>query len=288
MFDLSPGGSRIRARLWPRGRRVGADCAGGDPRSRPAGHAGPDPAGRHRVSRDHCCGGPAWQVTWPLTTSRSPPPRPPRCCQCWRAAATAAETCPSATPRAGRSGWRAGCARRSARAAVGVRRPGHGPPARLVSAPGTAPKDDSLPKPVAAELRAHRARQNRERLAASNIWQDHDMVFAQENGRPGRPACRLGGMVEHPCRNGHRARENARDAALGRDDRAGRGHRARRRAGPAGALRHPGDARLHARLVGTGGGRRRARRPGPFRANCYRNCYQAPEGAIMKPSVSAG
>jgi integrase len=41
-----------------------------------------------------------------------------------------------------------------------------------------------LPKPVVADLRVHRARQNRERPAASNIWEDHDLVFAQENGRP--------------------------------------------------------------------------------------------------------
>jgi integrase len=32
--------------------------------------------------------------------------------------------------------------------------------------------------------RAHRARQNRERLAAANIWEDSGVAFAQENGRP--------------------------------------------------------------------------------------------------------
>ena len=41
-----------------------------------------------------------------------------------------------------------------------------------------------LARPLVAELRAHRASQNRERLAAAGIWEDHDVVFAQENGRP--------------------------------------------------------------------------------------------------------
>jgi integrase len=33
-------------------------------------------------------------------------------------------------------------------------------------------------------LRSHRARQASERLAAGDIWQDHDLVFASENGAP--------------------------------------------------------------------------------------------------------
>jgi len=41
-----------------------------------------------------------------------------------------------------------------------------------------------LPWPLVQKLRAHRARQNRERLAAANIWEDSGVVFAQENGRP--------------------------------------------------------------------------------------------------------
>ena len=41
-----------------------------------------------------------------------------------------------------------------------------------------------LPSPLVRALRAHRAQQNRERLAAANLWEDSGVVFAQENGRP--------------------------------------------------------------------------------------------------------
>jgi integrase len=41
-----------------------------------------------------------------------------------------------------------------------------------------------VPWPLVRKFRAHRAQQNRERLAAANIWEDSGVVFAQENGRP--------------------------------------------------------------------------------------------------------
>ncbi len=41
-----------------------------------------------------------------------------------------------------------------------------------------------LPAQVLAELKAHRTRQNAERLAAGSWWQDGDFVFAKEDGRP--------------------------------------------------------------------------------------------------------
>lgn len=41
-----------------------------------------------------------------------------------------------------------------------------------------------LPPEFIPSLRAHRTRQKAERLAAANIWEDHDLVFAQPNGRP--------------------------------------------------------------------------------------------------------
>lgn len=41
-----------------------------------------------------------------------------------------------------------------------------------------------LPELTACALRAHRARQNQERLAAGEAWQDHDLVFATREGRP--------------------------------------------------------------------------------------------------------
>ena len=41
-----------------------------------------------------------------------------------------------------------------------------------------------LPPELVAVLRKHRAAQSRERLAAANVWEDHDLVWCQENGRP--------------------------------------------------------------------------------------------------------
>ncbi len=42
----------------------------------------------------------------------------------------------------------------------------------------------ALPKQLVEALRAHRAAQLEERIAAGPLWQDHDLVFAQPNGRP--------------------------------------------------------------------------------------------------------
>lgn len=41
-----------------------------------------------------------------------------------------------------------------------------------------------LPDALAAALRAHRAAQHEERLAAGDKWQDHGLIFAQPNGKP--------------------------------------------------------------------------------------------------------
>jgi integrase len=41
-----------------------------------------------------------------------------------------------------------------------------------------------LPPELVTALRKHRAAQSRERLAAANVWEDHDLVWCQENGRP--------------------------------------------------------------------------------------------------------
>jgi len=41
-----------------------------------------------------------------------------------------------------------------------------------------------VPSPLVRLLKAHRARQKRERLAAANVWEDFGVVFAQENERP--------------------------------------------------------------------------------------------------------
>jgi integrase len=42
----------------------------------------------------------------------------------------------------------------------------------------------ALPAPLVEALGAHRAAQLEERIAAGPLWQDHDLVFAQPNGRP--------------------------------------------------------------------------------------------------------
>jgi hypothetical protein len=41
-----------------------------------------------------------------------------------------------------------------------------------------------LPAELVPLLKAHRAAQLAERLKAGNIWQDHDLVFCREDGRP--------------------------------------------------------------------------------------------------------
>lgn len=42
----------------------------------------------------------------------------------------------------------------------------------------------SLPPPVVAKLRQHRARQAHEKVLAGDAWKDHDLVFCQSDGRP--------------------------------------------------------------------------------------------------------
>lgn len=41
-----------------------------------------------------------------------------------------------------------------------------------------------IPPPLVPLLRAHRAEQLRERLAAGELWEEHDLVFCQPNGKP--------------------------------------------------------------------------------------------------------
>ena len=41
-----------------------------------------------------------------------------------------------------------------------------------------------LPTQAAEALRAHHARQAKERLAAGQLWQDHGLVFASQAGTP--------------------------------------------------------------------------------------------------------
>jgi integrase len=45
-------------------------------------------------------------------------------------------------------------------------------------------KTVALPPELVKALRSHKARQAAERLAAANVWEDHDLVWCQPNGRP--------------------------------------------------------------------------------------------------------
>jgi integrase len=59
----------------------------------------------------------------------------------------------------------------------------------LISAPKTdrSRRTVPIPPPLVTMLRAHRADQAAERLAARNQWQDHGLVFASELGTPVDP-----------------------------------------------------------------------------------------------------
>ena len=59
-------------------------------------------------------------------------------------------------------------------------RVGHpGPPKNNASRLSVPPS-----KTAAAVLRAHRTRQNEERLRLGDLWQDHDLVFPNRVGKP--------------------------------------------------------------------------------------------------------
>lgn len=45
-------------------------------------------------------------------------------------------------------------------------------------------KTIALAPELVAILRAHRTAQKRQRLAAAGVWEDHDLVFCQPDGRP--------------------------------------------------------------------------------------------------------
>lgn len=49
---------------------------------------------------------------------------------------------------------------------------------------GKSKRTVPLPPEVVEVLKAHRTQQKREKLAAANVWEDHDLVFCQPNGRP--------------------------------------------------------------------------------------------------------
>ena len=59
-------------------------------------------------------------------------------------------------------------------------------------------KTVALPPELIAVLRVHRRAQARERMAAANVWEDHDLVWCQENGRPTRAPTGRNGRTSLP------------------------------------------------------------------------------------------
>jgi len=49
---------------------------------------------------------------------------------------------------------------------------------------GTGRRVITLPPPLIAVLRQHKIKQDAERAQAGELWEDHDLVFCQPNGRP--------------------------------------------------------------------------------------------------------
>lgn len=49
-------------------------------------------------------------------------------------------------------------------------------------------RDIALPAELVTQLRQHKSEQNAERIKAGSIWEDHGLVFCQENGKPIDPS----------------------------------------------------------------------------------------------------
>jgi integrase len=49
-----------------------------------------------------------------------------------------------------------------------------------------ATPESALTSSTVTTIKAHRKRQNEERLAYAGLWEDHDLIFPDENGRPVR------------------------------------------------------------------------------------------------------
>jgi integrase len=69
-------------------------------------------------------------------------------------------------------------------------------------------RDIGIPQLLVPALRAHRQAQLQERLAAGQLWQDNDLVFAQANGKP------LDSRDDHAAWKALLARANVRPARL--------------------------------------------------------------------------
>ena len=116
-----------------------------------------------------------------------------------------------------------------------------------------------LPRPLREALRTHRAAQAEERLAAGSLWHDHDLLFAQVNGKPVEPRrdWQVWKGAPDPRRSPRRATPR-RPAHGSHPAHAARSSGSGRDADPR-TLADQSDARdLLARRAGTGRGRCRA------------------------------
>ena len=278
-----------RAARARRGGPQGAHPAGRPaPSSPPPASAASSPAGRSgcrsgsgRARRSGCGGG--------SSTSTSPRARRARCASGRSSSGSPGSTAATTRTAAGPGTTRRGRARRSARGTPGPARRRARTTARTT--PGTArggscpaasvrlsgalvlrervkeKKRKTVPVPAAVceALRGHRSAQFEQRMLAACEWADHDLVFTQWNGAPGRSAPGLAGMGRDPRGGGHPARRGPRRAAHRADDRHRRGDRDHGGAAAARPRQRQDYGRLRPLVLARRPGRGEGDRPGPVR-----------------------
>lgn len=117
---------------------------------------------RHGCDDPHECGARLHRAVCPKKCSRHKNPK-----NCVRLEKGHARPCPAEC-----TGHAASCPRRTGGGLV-FRRP-KGKDRRVVS----------LPAPLVTMLRQHKTTQDREKATTAELWEDHDLVFCQANGRP--------------------------------------------------------------------------------------------------------
>ena len=140
---------------------------------------------------------------------------------------------------------------------------------------------------LVAILRGHRAAQAAERERAANLWEEHDLVFCQPNGRPIGPRADWQEWADIldaagiPHQGVHAMRHSAATIALGEGVAL---------AVVQEVLGHSDIrvTRLRARFQPARRGRRGAHGPRSLLRYCYENCYEAATSTGRQSMVSAG
>jgi integrase len=112
---------------------------------------------------------------------------PAACCEQWHK-----RPCPKRCPKVRASGRKHVCVPAGARGLCKPGCAGHAAQCPQRSGGGLVfreikerrRKTVALPPELVRALRAHKAQQAADRLAAANVWDDHDLIWCQENGRP--------------------------------------------------------------------------------------------------------